>query len=156
MCYVLCVCVCVCGLGNFFYFKRMTNNVQGIKFFVSKNVTVLNILHCPRPLILIIEPIFNEITTPDIAQSCFNPPASQYRVYSFTENFRGVQFLLIDNLYHFAGIIFMAYLLCIVQLCLFCRFIFPVIRLSRKSVKIGPLENFPLCGSIILPLKVVD
>ena len=75
--------------------------------------------------------------------------------YCITGNFRGIQFLLMVDHYHFAGLIFTdvhtpAH--CVLDnRTYFMGLIFVVRRSSMKTMKIGPLSKFPAiqCYGII-------
>ena len=73
-----------------------------------------------------------------------------YGSYRIAGNFRGVQFSWMVNVYYFMGLIFVdgcthAHYVLYNQ-AYFMGLIFTVCRLSVKTAKIGPLENFPLYG----------
>ena len=74
-------------------------------------------------------------------------------VYRIAGNFRGVQFSRMASLQSFRGLIFADarhhahYTL--YNRTYFAGLIFADSRLSAKTAKIGPLENFPLYGNIL-------
>ena len=81
------------------------------------------------------------------------PPPLAPIIYCIVGNFRGVQFSRMANLQNFRGLIFADvrhhahYTL--YNRTYFTGLIFADSRLSAKTAKIGPLENFPLYGSLL-------